>query len=180
MDSCCFSILASDFHSVNQTKAANDIAIHIEEPLNNKVSNNIDFTNAILKNKKTFQGEHKVYFSIRKYKTRRYFDILTEISEHVTLVQLMDYLSNVNHAINVVGYWIFDSNYAKSLVLNRESLDIICAPSISEEQADTYEFVLCCEIHSHSRAKKYVILYIHQLNNLFIHYITRIKLNMLT
>ena len=47
------------------------------------------------------------------------YDILTDISEHVTLVQLMDYLGNVNHAISVVGYWIFDSNYEKSLVLNR-------------------------------------------------------------
>ena len=39
------------------------------------------------------------------------FDILTDISEHVTLVQLMEYLVNVNHAISVVGYWIFDSKY---------------------------------------------------------------------
>ena len=40
-----------------------------------------------------------------------YFDILTDISEHVILVQLMDYLGNTNHAISVVGYWIFDSKY---------------------------------------------------------------------
>ena len=39
------------------------------------------------------------------------YDILTDISEHVTLVELMDYLGNVNHAISVFGYWIFDSNY---------------------------------------------------------------------
>ena len=50
---------------------------------------------------------------------RGYFYILTEISEHVTLVQLMDSLGNVNHAISVVGYWIFDSNYERALVLNR-------------------------------------------------------------
>ena len=59
-----------------------------------------------------------------------YFDILTDMGEHVTLVQFMYYLGNVNHAISVVGYWIFDSNYEKVLVLNRESLDIICAPSV--------------------------------------------------
>ena len=41
------------------------------------------------------------------------YDILANISEHVTLVQLMDSLVNVNHAISVVGYWIFDSNYEK-------------------------------------------------------------------
>ena len=53
------------------------------------------------------------------------YDIMTDISEHVILVQLMEYLGNVNHAISVVGYWIFESNYKKSLVLNRELLDMI-------------------------------------------------------
>ena len=47
------------------------------------------------------------------------YDILTDISEDVTLVQLMDYLVNVNHAISVVWYCIFDPNYERSLVLNR-------------------------------------------------------------
>ena len=28
-----------------------------------------------------------------------------------TLVQLIEYLGNVNHVISIVGYWIFDSNY---------------------------------------------------------------------
>ena len=60
--------------------------------------------------------------------------ILTDISEHVTLVQLMDYLGNVNHVISVVGYWIFDSNYEKALLLNREYLDMICAPSVGEKK----------------------------------------------
>ena len=48
-----------------------------------------------------------------------YFDILMDISEHVTLVQLMDSLGNVNRDISVVGCWIFDYNYEKALVLNR-------------------------------------------------------------
>ena len=70
-----------------------------------------------------------------------YYDILTYIKEHVTLVQLMDSLGNVNHAISVVGYWIFDSNYEKVLVLNRESLDTIFAPSVGEEQVAVFETV---------------------------------------
>ena len=53
----------------------------------------------------------------------------------------MDYLGNVNHAISVVGYCIFDSNYKRSLVLNRELLDIICAPSVGEEEVATFERV---------------------------------------
>ena len=66
---------------------------------------------------------------------------MEDISENVTLVQLMDSLENVNHAISVVGYWIFDSNYEKSLVLNRASLDMICAPSVGEEQDAKIETV---------------------------------------
>ena len=48
------------------------------------------------------------------------FNILNDISEYVTLEQLMDYLGNLNNDISVVGYWIFGSNYEKALVLNRE------------------------------------------------------------
>ena len=53
----------------------------------------------------------------------------------------MDYLINMNHAVSVVGYWIFDSNYEKALVLNRESLDMICAPSVGEEQVTEFKTV---------------------------------------
>ena len=53
----------------------------------------------------------------------------------------MDSLGNMNHAISVVGYWIFEYNYKKSLVLNRESLDIIFAPSVGEEQVAEFETV---------------------------------------
>ena len=38
-----------------------------------------------------------------KYNKKGYCDIMKDISEHVTLVQLMDYLGNVNIAIIVVG-----------------------------------------------------------------------------
>ena len=40
----------------------------------------------------------------------------------------------MNHAISVVGNWIFESNYEKALVLNRASLDMTCDPSVGEEQ----------------------------------------------
>ena len=46
----------------------------------------------------------------------------------------MGYLVNLNHAISVVWYWIFDPNYKRELVLNRESLDMICVPYVWEEQ----------------------------------------------
>ena len=47
------------------------------------------------------------------------FDILKNISGYVTLVQLMESRENVNNAISIVGYWIFDSNYEKSLFLKK-------------------------------------------------------------
>ena len=45
------------------------------------------------------------------------FDILHDISEKFTLVQLMDSVGNKNNAVSIVGYWIFDSNYKKELPL---------------------------------------------------------------
>ena len=48
------------------------------------------------------------------------FDILNNISEYVTLVNLMESLVNLNHAISIVGHCIFDSNYKKSLFLTQE------------------------------------------------------------
>ena len=47
------------------------------------------------------------------------FCILKNISEYVTLVQLMNSLGNVNHAISIVGYWIFESNYDKAQCLTQ-------------------------------------------------------------
>ena len=42
------------------------------------------------------------------FKQKGYFNIFKYTSEHVTLVPLMDSIGNVNNAISVVGYWIFD------------------------------------------------------------------------
>ena len=53
------------------------------------------------------------------------YDILTDISEYVNLVQLMDYLINMNHAVSVVGYWITDSNFENGLILNKAYLDLM-------------------------------------------------------
>ena len=66
---------------------------------------------------------------------------MEDISANVTLVQLMDSLVNVNHVISVVGSWIFDSEYERVLVFNRASLEMICAPSVGEEQAAMFEKV---------------------------------------
>ena len=74
------------------------------------MGNRIDFENAILKNENKIKGEPRVYYSLRRYKKMGYYDILIDISKHVTLVQLMDSLGNVNHDTSIFGYCIFDSN----------------------------------------------------------------------
>ena len=58
------------------------------------------------------------------------------------LVQLMNSLGHVNHAISIVGHWIFYSNNKKAHFLTKESLDLISSPSIGEEQVEAFRSVL--------------------------------------
>ena len=109
--------------------------------MKSEVGNRIDFANAIMLNCKRNKGEARVHYKLIKYKKMCDYNILEYISANFTLVQLMDSIGNVNHAISIVGSWIFDSNYERALVLNKESLDMICAPSVGEEQAAIFEKV---------------------------------------
>ena len=68
---------------------------------------------------KKIKGGPRVYYSLRKYKKMGSFDIMTDISEHVTLVKLMNSLGNMNHDISVLGYLIFELKNEKALILNR-------------------------------------------------------------
>ena len=90
-------------------------------------------------NRKRNKGEARVHYKLIKYNKKGDYKILEDISANVTLVQLMDSLGNVSHAISVVGSWIFDSNYERALILNKSLLDMVCAPSIDEEQAAKFE-----------------------------------------
>ena len=87
--------------------------------MKSEVGNCIDFANEIMLNHKRNKGEARVHYKLMKYNKMGDYKILEDISADVTLVQLMDSLGNVNHAISVVGSWIFDSNYERALVLNR-------------------------------------------------------------
>ena len=73
-----------------------------------------------MKKRRNIKGEQNLQHNLKIWKKNNDFDILNDISEDITLVQLMDSLVNVNHAISVVGHWIFDSNYKKSLCLTQE------------------------------------------------------------
>ena len=54
--------------------------------------------------------DQSICYKINECKVNRIFDIPNDISENCTLVQLMGTVGNVNHAVNIVGHWIFDSN----------------------------------------------------------------------
>ena len=72
------------------------------------------------------------HYKLMEYKKMGDYNILEDISANISLFQLMDTSGNVNHSISVVCSWIFDSNYERALVLNKASLDMICAPSVGE------------------------------------------------
>ena len=107
--------------------------------MKSEVGNRIHFANDIMLNNKINKGEARLHYKLMKYKKMGDYKILEDASANLNLVQLMDSLVNVNHAISVVGSWIFDSNYDRSLFLNRESLDMICDPSVGEEQDAMFE-----------------------------------------
>ena len=76
----------SAFASIKKTKFSNAIPLRIEESLKSEVGNRIYFANAILKNEIKLKGRPRVYYSLRKYKKKESYDIMTDISENVTLV----------------------------------------------------------------------------------------------
>ena len=55
-------------------------------------------------------GTKRLDYNINKWLKQVSFYILRDISENVTFVQLMDSVGNVNHAVSIVGYCIFESN----------------------------------------------------------------------
>ena len=68
-------------------------------------------------NKMCLKVEQHLRYNLKILDKKGTFDILNDISENVTLVQLMDTLGNLNHAISIVRSCIFDSNYEKLLCL---------------------------------------------------------------
>ena len=75
--------------------------------------------NAIMKNRRKIKGEQNLIYNLKVWKKNDAFDILNDISENVTLVQLMDTLGNVNNSISIVGRCIFYYNHEKSLCLTQ-------------------------------------------------------------
>ena len=66
-----------------------------------------------MSNRRKIKGEQNLRYNLTICNKRDAFDILNDIIENVTLVQLMDSLVNVNHSISILRYWVFYSNYKK-------------------------------------------------------------------
>ena len=65
------------------------------------------------------KGEHRIWYNIKQWIKRGSFEILDYISEHVTLVQRMDMVVNVKHAVSISGNWIFGSNNEKDISIGK-------------------------------------------------------------
>ena len=57
-----------------------------------------------MSNRRKVKGEQNLRCNMTIWKKNDAFDILNYNSENITLVQVMDSLGNVNHAISIVGY----------------------------------------------------------------------------
>ena len=61
-------------------------------------------------NRRKIKGENNLRYNLTIWNKIDAFDILNDIGENVTLVQLMDSLRNMNNAISIVGHWNQISN----------------------------------------------------------------------
>ena len=122
-NSFCLSSLASYFHCIGNNRAVTALVNIVEESLTLQTEifkSRIHFSNTIMKNRIIIKGEQNLQYNLTIWKKNDDFFVLNDISEDVTLVQLMYSLGNMNHAISVVGYWIFDSNNKKPIYLTQE------------------------------------------------------------
>ena len=74
----------------------------------------IKFANDIIVDKEINKGKQHLRYKLEQWNREGNFGTINNISEHFTLVQIMDSIGNVNHAVSVVSKWIFDSNFRKS------------------------------------------------------------------
>ena len=121
-NSYCLISLASDFHCIGDTRDVTSLVNSIEESLTlqtENCKNIIYFANDIMLNRGKIKGAQNIRYNPTIWKKNDAFDILNEISENVTLVQLTDSLGNINRAISIVGHRIFDSNNKKALCLKQ-------------------------------------------------------------
>ena len=108
---CVFIRLSSALYNATEHVAEKDIASRLESSLKIESSGYlywINFPNKIMKDSVRKEGYQHLCYK---------FDILNDISDHMTLVKLIDTAINVNHAVSIIGCWIYDSNHKRALPL---------------------------------------------------------------
>ena len=98
------------------------------------------FANAIMTDIKIRKGDQHLHYKLEQWKKADTFDILNNISEYVTLVQLMYSLCNVNNALSVVRNWIL-IQITKILAVDIDSLDLIFACSDEDDYFARFQVV---------------------------------------
>ena len=68
----------------------------------------IIFANVIILYQARKKFEHNIHYNTNQWKIKESFEIINNISVHVTLVQLMKTVGNVNHIASIERNWIFD------------------------------------------------------------------------
>ena len=104
------SMLDSALKVSNKLSAVNSTKTQIYSSLTGTIPDRIEFENASMTDEARKKGDQHLCYKMEQWKKNGTFDIMNNITEYVTLVQLMDSVGNVNHAVSVVGEYIFDSN----------------------------------------------------------------------
>ena len=92
------------------------VSVQIEESLfcqSKGYSYRIKLSNSIILDREKNKGGKRLHYKIQIWRVKGGFDILNDINENATSVQLMDTVVNLNHLVITVIYWIFDSNDKK-------------------------------------------------------------------
>ena len=154
---CIFTIIYCGFGVSRKSVAEYDIVKRIDEPLNlikTACLARIRFAKYVMTDKAWKKVTHILKNSFKQWNNIRKFDILNNISEYITLVQLKYFIVNVNHSVSVVGDWIVYSNFENILTLNEVSLDLIVYCADDKDAISEFEEVFYVVRFINPKAKK--------------------------
>jgi len=118
--------------------AGNDIGENITASL--EKTDRLQFANELLRTKKLKY--------VPKIFKRDQLDVLSDISGFPTLCILKGEDGATNHAVTVVGNWVFDANLDKAIPLCRSSLDWCCStPDIDVKWRSVHKALRCVCYH---------------------------------
>ena len=86
----------------------------------------MSYDNSTMTDKVRNKYEQCHHCSSKQCKIINSFYIINDMSGYVTLVQLMDNLVNVSHAVTIYGVWIFDYSSKIALPLVKTFVSDMC------------------------------------------------------